>query len=69
MLNLAGEYAPKVRVNCVAPGAILSADWEHEHFKKIVNQSLSNGLVLQATLQVQCTFLPLPVSHGSGTLC
>ncbi len=36
MLNLAGEYAPNVRVNCVAPGAILSADWEHEHFNKIV---------------------------------
>jgi len=36
MFNLAGEYAPRVRVNCVAPGAILSADWEHEHFNKIV---------------------------------
>ena len=36
MLNLAGEYAPHVRVDCVAPGAILSADWEHEHFEKIV---------------------------------
>ena len=36
MFNLAGEYAPRVRVNCVAPGAILSADWEHEHFSKIV---------------------------------
>ena len=36
MFNLAGEYAPNVRVNCVAPGAILSADWEHDHFNKIV---------------------------------
>jgi pteridine reductase len=36
MFNLAGEYAPEVRVNCVAPGAILSADWEHEHFNKVV---------------------------------
>ena len=36
MLNLAGEYAPNVRVNCVAPGAILSAEWEHEHFNRIV---------------------------------
>ena len=36
MLNLAGEYAPNVRVNCVAPGAILSADWEQEHFNKII---------------------------------
>ena len=36
MFNLAGEFAPRVRANCVAPGAILSADWEHEHFNKIV---------------------------------
>ena len=35
MLNLAGEDAPRVRVTCVAPGAILSADWEHEHFEII----------------------------------
>ncbi len=36
MLNLAGELAPDVRVNCVAPGAIMAADWEAEHFESLM---------------------------------
>lgn len=38
MLNLAGELAPEVRVNCVAPGAIMAADWESEHFTKVLEK-------------------------------
>lgn len=38
MLNLAGELAPEVRVNCVAPGAIMAADWEAEHFASVVEK-------------------------------
>lgn len=38
MLNLAGELAPHVRVNCVAPGAIMAADWEAEHFADVVEK-------------------------------
>ena len=38
MLNLAGELAPDVRVNCVAPGAIMAADWEAEHFASVVEK-------------------------------
>lgn len=36
MLNLAGELAPQIRVNCVAPGAIMAAQWEAEHFASLI---------------------------------
>jgi NAD(P)-dependent dehydrogenase (short-subunit alcohol dehydrogenase family) len=38
MMNLAGDLAPDVRVNCVAPGAILAADWEAEHFASVIER-------------------------------
>lgn len=38
MMNLAGDLAPDIRVNCVAPGAIIAADWESEHFASVVEK-------------------------------
>lgn len=38
MMNLAGDLAPEVRVNCVAPGAIMAAEWEAEHFASVVEK-------------------------------
>lgn len=38
MINFAGDFHPDVRVNCIAPGAIISADWEVEHFAKIIEE-------------------------------
>ena len=38
MMNLAGDLAPEIRVNCVAPGAILAADWESEQFASVVEK-------------------------------
>ena len=38
MINLAGDLAPEIRVNCVAPGAILAADWESEQFASVVEK-------------------------------
>jgi len=38
MLNLAGELVGRVRVNCLAPGAIMAADWEAEHFAKVLEK-------------------------------
>jgi pteridine reductase len=38
MLNLAGELAGRLRVNCLAPGAILAADWEAEHFTRVLEK-------------------------------
>jgi len=37
LLNLAGELSP-MPVNCIAPGAILAADWESEHFSNVVEK-------------------------------
>lgn len=38
MMNLAGDLAPDVRVNCVAPGAIMAAEWEAEHFASVIEK-------------------------------
>lgn len=38
MMNLAGELAPEITVNCVAPGAVLAADWEAAHFASIIEK-------------------------------
>lgn len=38
MLNLAGELAGRVRVNCLAPGAIMAAEWEAEHFASVLEK-------------------------------
>ena len=38
MTNLAGDLSPDVRVNCVAPGAIISASWELEHFASVIEK-------------------------------
>ncbi len=38
MMNLAGELAPEIRVNCIAPGAILAADWEAPHYASIIEK-------------------------------
>ena len=38
MINLAGDLHPHVRVNCIAPGAIISADWEIEHFASVLEK-------------------------------
>ena len=38
MLNLAGELVGRVRVNCLAPGAIMAAEWEAEHFASVLEK-------------------------------
>ena len=38
IVNLAGELAPEIRVNGIAPGAILAASWEKERFAKILEK-------------------------------
>ena len=36
--QLGGELAGRVRINCLAPGAIMAADWEAEHFAKVLEK-------------------------------
>ena len=38
LINLAGELAPEIRVNGIAPGAILAAAWEKERFEKVLQR-------------------------------
>ena len=38
LINLAGELAPEIRVNGVAPGAILAAPWEKERFEEVLKR-------------------------------
>ena len=38
LINLAGELAPEIRVNGIAPGAILAAAWEKDRFEKILEK-------------------------------
>lgn len=38
IVNLAGELAPEVRVNGIAPGAIIAAEWEEEMFARIIEK-------------------------------
>ena len=38
IVNLAGELAPEIRVNGIAPGAIMAANWEREKFDKIIEK-------------------------------
>ena len=36
IVNLAGELAPEIRVNGIAPGAIIAAPWEQEKFDSVI---------------------------------
>ncbi len=38
LVNLAGELAPDIRVNGIAPGAILAAEWEKERFEEVLKR-------------------------------
>ena len=38
MLNLAGELSGQIRVNCLAPGAIMAAEWEADHFARVLEK-------------------------------
>ena len=38
LINLAGELAPEIRVNGIAPGAILAAAWEKERFEEVLQR-------------------------------
>ena len=65
MLNLAGELSPDVNVNCVAPGAIMAADWEAEHFTKVL-EKVPMGRSGQASDIASAVLYLLEAPHLSG---
>jgi NAD(P)-dependent dehydrogenase (short-subunit alcohol dehydrogenase family) len=70
MMNLAGDLAPDVRVNCVAPGAIMAAPWEAEHFASVIEKvPLGRGGTPEDVAKCSVIFgtfsLPLGPSHRS----
>ena len=65
MLNLAGELSPDVNVNCVAPGAIMAADWEAEHFTKVL-EKVPMGRSGQPSDIASAVLHLLNASHLSG---
>ena len=73
LLNLSGELAPDIRVNGIAPGAILAASWEKDRFDEIVNsiplgragepKDISNAVKFLANADYITGFI-LPVDGG-----
>ena len=68
MLNLAGELAGRVRVNCLAPGAIMAADWEAEHFAKVLERFRSVARVRAKILRAASTS-SYPTAPSPETFC
>lgn len=72
MMNLAGDLAPEVRVNCVAPGAIMAAPWEAEHFASVIERvPLGRGgspedVAKAVVFLVQSTYLSGQVINVDG---
>ena len=75
LLNLSGELAPEIRVNGIAPGAILAAAWEKERFDKIIEkvplgragnpEDIANAVKFLANADYITGFI-LPVDGGSS---
>mgnify|MGYP001401180778 FL=1 len=73
LLNLSGELAPDIRVNGIAPGAILAASWEKERFDEIVKniplrragepKDIANAVKFLSEAQYITGFI-LPVDGG-----
>ena len=73
IVNLAGELAPEIRVNGIAPGAILAASWEKERFAKILEkvplgkagkpEDIANAVKFLANAEYITGFI-LPVDGG-----
>lgn len=65
MMNLAGDLAPEIRVNCVAPGAIIAADWESEHFASVI-EKVPLGRAGEPSDVAQAIFFLLNSTYLSG---